>query len=110
MLATGQSYKTERLMKRSSGQLFWASLTGRLINAAEPQEGSIWIVDDIDQQKRAQAELEAVTTQHKLIFDHAMVGIVSLRERKVTQVNPAFESCSAMRRASCMAAPRASGT
>ncbi len=92
VLATGQSYKTERQMMRTSGALFWASLTGRLLNPADPAEGSIWIVDDIDEQKRAQAELEEVTTQHKLIFDHAMVGIVFLRDRKVTRINRAFES------------------
>jgi diguanylate cyclase (GGDEF)-like protein/PAS domain S-box-containing protein len=92
VLATGQPYKTERLMKREGGALFWCSLTGRLINPQDPAEGSIWIIDDIHEQKLAQAALGSLTAEFKLIFDHAMVGIVFLRDRKVTRVNQAFES------------------
>ncbi|MBT9502272.1 MAG: EAL domain-containing protein [Burkholderiaceae bacterium] len=92
ILATGQTYKTERLMKRRSGELFWCSLTGRLINADNPADGSIWIVDDIHEQKQAQSELQTVTHQQRLILDHSMVGIVFLRDRKVTQCNRSFEA------------------
>nr|WP_316640169.1 EAL domain-containing protein [uncultured Roseateles sp.] len=92
ILATGQTYKTERLMKRRSGELFWCSLTGRLINADDPADGSIWIVDDINEQKQAQSELQTVTHQQRLILDHSMVGIVFLRDRKVTQCNRSFEA------------------
>ncbi|TDP59570.1 sensor domain-containing protein [Roseateles toxinivorans] len=92
ILATGQTYKTERLMRRRSGELFWCSLTGRLINADDPADGSIWIVDDIDEQKQAQSELQTVTHQQRLILDHSMVGIVFLRDRKVTQCNRSFEA------------------
>ncbi|MEJ6003452.1 sensor domain-containing protein [Paucibacter soli] len=92
VMASGQRFKTERLMKRvSSGQLFWCSLTGRLIDPDDAAEGSIWIVDDIDEQKRAEAALQAITAEQQLIFDHAMVGIVFLRERRVTRCNRAFE-------------------
>ena len=91
VLATGQRYKTERLMKRQGGQLFWCSLTGRLINPLDASEGSIWIVDDISEQKMAEAELLSITTGQRLILDHAMVGIVFLRERLVTQCNRSFE-------------------
>jgi diguanylate cyclase (GGDEF)-like protein/PAS domain S-box-containing protein len=91
VLATGQRFKTERLMKRLGGELFWCSLTGRLINPLDASAGSIWIVDDISEQKVAQAELLSVTTGQRLILDHAMVGIVFLRERQVTQCNRSFE-------------------
>ncbi|MCV2370949.1 sensor domain-containing protein [Roseateles oligotrophus] len=91
VLASGQRFKTERLMKRRDGELFWCSLTGRLINPANAAEGSIWIVDDISEQKIAEAELLSVTSGQRLILDHAMVGIVFLRERQVTQCNRSFE-------------------
>ncbi len=91
VLASGQRFKAERLMKRRCGELFWCSLTGRLINPADPAEGSIWIVDDISEQKLAEAELLSVTAGQRLILDHAMVGIVFLRERQVTQCNRSFE-------------------
>lgn len=91
VLATGQRFKTERLMKRLGGEQFWCSLTGRLVNPLDASEGSIWIVDDISEQKAAEAELLSITTGQRLILDHAMVGIVFLRERQVTQCNRSFE-------------------
>lgn len=92
VMASGQRFKTERLMRRLDGRDFWASLTGRLIDPHDPAEGSIWIVDDIDEQKRAEAALQHLSHERSLIFDHVMVGIVFLRERRVTQCNRSFET------------------
>lgn len=91
VLATGRHFKTERLMRRRSGELFWCSLTGRMIDPQDSAAGSIWIVDDIDERKRAEVELAKVMGEQQLIFDHAMVGIVFLRDRHVTRCNRAFE-------------------
>ncbi|WP_428509900.1 EAL domain-containing protein [Roseateles sp.] len=91
VLASGQRYKTERQMRRRSGELFWSSMTGRLIEPEDPSQGSIWIVDDITEQKLAQDALAAVTAEQHLILDHSMVGIVFLRERRVTRCNRSFE-------------------
>ena len=91
VLAAGGHYKTEWLMKRTSGELFWASMTGRLIEPDDAAQGSIWTLDDISEQKLAQAVLQSVTAQQQLILDHSMVGIVFLRDRKVTRCNRSFE-------------------
>ncbi len=91
VMAAGSAYKGEVLMKRRDGQLFWTHLTGTLVDPHDTEAGSIWIVDDINAHKLAQAELQAVVAQQQLIFSNAMVGIVYLRERKVTQCNEAFE-------------------
>lgn len=91
IMAQGLAYKSEVLMKRRGGQLFWTHLTGKLVNPANTSEGSIWIVDDISEQKAAQALLQTVLTEQSLILDYAMVGIVFLRERSVTQCNQSFE-------------------
>jgi PAS domain S-box-containing protein len=58
-LPSGNPFSSELLMKRQGGELFWCSLTGRLIDASRPEEGSIWTVRDISDRKRAQAELQA---------------------------------------------------
>ncbi|OGB35038.1 MAG: diguanylate cyclase [Burkholderiales bacterium RIFCSPLOWO2_12_FULL_61_40] len=91
IMAQGLAYKSEVLMKRSSGQLFWAHLTGKLVNPANTDEGSIWIIDDIDEQKSAQAQLQALLTEQSLILDNALVSILFLRDRKVTRCTPSFE-------------------
>jgi len=92
VLAAGARYKTDCLMKRCNGELFWASLTGRLINADDAAEGSIWIVDDINEQRLAEAELHSLTLDQQLILDHSMVGIVFLRDRRVTRCNRSYET------------------
>jgi len=90
ILARGLRFNTEIQMRRRSGELFWCRLAGKMINPAIPEEGSIWIVDDIDQQRRTADYLEQLTRQQQLILDHAMVGIVFLRDRHVTRCNQRF--------------------
>ena len=91
VLSTGETFRGEQLMRRQDGELFWAHLTGRLINADDPADGSIWIVDDIHSRKLSDAALADLHAEQQLIFDHAMVGIVFLRGRRVTRCNRAFE-------------------
>ncbi|MFG6414249.1 putative bifunctional diguanylate cyclase/phosphodiesterase [Roseateles sp. DC23W] len=91
VLAAGETFRSEQLMLRQNGEKFWAHLTGRLINPEDPAAGSIWIVDDIHDRKLADAKLADLHAEQQLIFDHAMVGIVFLRGRRVTRCNRAFE-------------------
>ena len=90
-LSQGQTYRTERQLRRSNGTLFWAHLTGRLIDPGNSAEGSIWTIDDIDEQKHAQAQLNAAVREKQVLFDNAMVGIVFLRQRRLTRCNRHFE-------------------
>ncbi len=91
VMAQGRPYKVEMLQRRRDGSLFWAHLTGTLIDPASSERGSVWIVDDIDAQRAAEATLRAVRSEHELILDNALAGIVFLRERRVTRCNRAFE-------------------
>ncbi|MCF8204797.1 MAG: EAL domain-containing protein [Methylotenera sp.] len=91
VLAAGETFRVEQLMRRQNGELFWTHLTGRLINPDDPADGSIWIVDDIQDRKEADATLADLHAEQQLILDHAMVGIVFLRGRRVTRCNRAFE-------------------
>ena len=90
-LSRGDAYKTERLMRRKSGRLFWGTLTGRLINPLDTSEGSIWIIDDIDEQKRSQSLLGNALREKQLLFDHAAIGIAFFRNGKITRCNPHLE-------------------
>ena len=91
VLSAGQPYRADRLMRRRDGSLFWGRLTGSLVNPEDTSEGSIWIIDDIDDQRRAQEQLDAALWEKQVLFDHAMVGIVFLRERRLTRCNRHFE-------------------
>ncbi|NMM20599.1 MAG: EAL domain-containing protein [Rhodoferax sp.] len=92
VMAQGLTYKSEIQMKRRGGELFWSHLTGKLVNPADTNEGSIWIIEDISEQKAAQAQLQSVLTEQNLILDNAMVGIVFLRGRTLTRCNKSFEN------------------
>jgi len=91
VMASGLPYKAEVRMMRHSGESFWTHLTGTLVNPTDTEQGSIWIVDDIDAHKLAQAQLQSLLAQQQLILSNAMVGIVFLRDRRVTQCNESFE-------------------
>ena len=91
VMAQGLPYKAELRQRRRDGRLFWAHVTGTLVDPADTARGSVWIVDDIDAQKQAEAALLLAREEQELILDNAMVGIVFLRERRVTLCNRAFE-------------------
>jgi diguanylate cyclase (GGDEF)-like protein/PAS domain S-box-containing protein len=91
VMAAGRPYRAEYRMRRRDGEVFWAHLTGTLVDPGDTQRGSVWIVEDIDAQRAAQSALAEVREQHQIILDNAIVGIVFLRERRVTHCNRAFE-------------------
>ncbi|MEO7940375.1 MAG: EAL domain-containing protein, partial [Burkholderiaceae bacterium] len=91
VMAAGVPYKAEVRMLRHNGETFWTHLTGTLVDPADTKQGSIWIVDDIEAQKLAQAQLQSLLAQQQLILSNAMVGIAFLRDRHVTQCNESFE-------------------
>ncbi len=91
VMAQGLAYKSEVLMRRRDGSLFWSHLTGKLVNPADTDEGSIWIIDDIHEEKQAQERLQASLAEQKLILNNAMFGIVFLHNRQLTRCNRQFE-------------------
>ena len=54
LLADGQTYSSERLMKRKDGSVFWCSLSGKAIDPSAVSKGSIWILQDITERKQAE--------------------------------------------------------
>lgn len=53
----GKSYATEAPMRRRDGSVFWASLIGRPVDQENLEAGSIWILADITERRRAEDEL-----------------------------------------------------
>ena len=91
-LATGQAYRTRIQMLRRDGSPFWCSLTSKVIDPAHPENGSVWIVEDIDELIQSEQALQQLVTEQSLILEHALVGIVFLKNRLVTRCNRLFES------------------
>jgi len=91
LLSQGQAFRTERLMRRQNGHLFWGALTGRLVNPLDTREGALWIIDDIDAQKRSQSLLDTALRENQLLYDHAAIGIAFFRYGRLTRCNPHLE-------------------
>lgn len=87
-MVQGKTFKTERRMRRRSGHLFWASLSGHLLNPEAPHEGAIWIIDDIDEQRRRKAMLSSALREKQLLFETAAVGIAYFKQGALTRCNP----------------------
>jgi PAS domain S-box-containing protein len=68
-MAAGSIFTEEMEMCKKDGTLFWCSLTGQLIYATQPDEGSIWMLQDISERKRAELLLkeknEEIETQNE---------------------------------------------
>jgi PAS domain S-box-containing protein len=79
LLASGETYNTERLMKRKDGSVFWCSLSGKAIDPAVPAKGAIWILQDITQRRSAEEEIKRVNQN--------LENLVSEGSRELKQTN-----------------------
>lgn len=91
LLNRGDLFTQRSLLRRKDGSLFWAQLRGKIISLQHPQMGYMWVIEDINDYIQANQALELAVRDQNLVLDHAMVGIVFLRDRKVTRCNQRFE-------------------
>jgi PAS domain S-box-containing protein len=63
MLSRGQVYHADHVMLRKDGSEFICSFSGKAIDPANPQAGSIWIFDDVTERKEAERRLQEKTQQ-----------------------------------------------
>ncbi len=91
MLAAGQPFRTEIEMRRKDGSTFWCRMSAKAVNPQRPQEGTIWIAEDVTESRRLREIAEQSRHELEAIFDNAAVGIVFVRDRKVLRCNRRFE-------------------
>jgi diguanylate cyclase (GGDEF)-like protein/PAS domain S-box-containing protein len=77
--------------KRKDGSVFWTRADGRAVNPQHPLAGSVWTVEDVTEQRRAEDELQRVLAEQQALLDNVVVGIAISRERKVVRCNRRFE-------------------
>jgi len=62
MMAQGQPFEAEHILKRRDGRTFWVHLRGSAVDPLGAAEGSIWIMLDIDKRKSAEQALITLNT------------------------------------------------
>ncbi len=90
-LARGQPHSRVMRAKRRDGTLFWKRSTGRAVDPSDPARGSVWLIEDITEQKAAEEDLQRVLAEQQAITNNVVVGIAFVRERKVVRCNRRFE-------------------
>ncbi len=51
-------FQEDYLMRRRDGTQFWCSLTAKIIDSTDPEQGAIWITKDISRQKEEEQQLQ----------------------------------------------------
>jgi diguanylate cyclase (GGDEF)-like protein/PAS domain S-box-containing protein len=57
-LARGESHVREQQVVRRDGSHFWCRLTGRAVNPVHPEQESVWLFEDVTEQRAARELLE----------------------------------------------------
>ena len=104
-LARGETSRRVELRRRKDGTTFWGRVEGRAVDPLDPHRGSVWIVEDVTERRRAEEDLRRlVREQHEseervqralgeqeLILDNAAVGIAFVRAREIQRCNRFLE-------------------
>jgi len=63
LLTQGNTFSTETQMKKKGRELIWCSVVGRAVNAGDPSQGSIWLLEDITGRKQIEEDLKKYRTE-----------------------------------------------
>ncbi|MBI4987391.1 MAG: PAS domain S-box protein [Rhodocyclales bacterium] len=70
-LGRGETYSEELQLRHRDGSLFWGFLTGRAVDAARPQDGSVWIYLDVSERKKAMEALRESEARFRKFFEES---------------------------------------
>ncbi|HUQ75038.1 MAG TPA: PAS domain S-box protein [Burkholderiales bacterium] len=91
ILARGQTSRRSELRRRKDGGTFWTRADGRAVDPQDPHKGSVWIVEDVTESRKAADELQRVLAEQQALLNNVVVGIAFTRDRKVARCNRRFE-------------------
>ncbi|MRV74227.1 EAL domain-containing protein [Duganella sp. FT92W] len=90
LMEQGVSFRTETQLRRNGGELFWARVYGRALDPSDMTEGTVWIIEDITEQKEAEESMQQLVLEQRAILDNASVGILFTKQRCMLTCNPRF--------------------
>lgn len=88
MMKDGKIVDKTVQLPRSNGDLFWCRFIGSLLDPTNPNEGSVWMVEDITERKRLREKMRLLS--HTIESLAECVSITDTEDR-IIFVNKAFE-------------------
>ena len=86
--ALNGSFEEELRLNRRDGTKFWAFLRGCALDPAKPQDGSIWVFEDITEKRHADDQLRLAATVFENTADAVMITDA---EHNIVAINRAFQ-------------------
>ncbi len=83
----GQDFDEAQLIRKQNGQLIWARMVGKAVDAKDLDKGLIWMIEDITLQKQAEQNLRLTATIFETSADAILVTDL---QNHISRVNPAF--------------------
>ena len=91
LLLVGKPFQTDVEMARRDGSVMWAQLIGYVVNPDDPAQGTIWIVEDRTEHKRAEESLRNTLLENQAILDSAVLGISAVKNGVILRCNSKME-------------------
>ncbi len=92
LLSSGQLLDHEMPMRRKDGGIVYCHIRAKAINPEKTSEGTIWIVEDVGERRRAEAELQDLLLKQHAILENASVGILFTQDGVIVHCNPRMEA------------------
>jgi diguanylate cyclase (GGDEF)-like protein/PAS domain S-box-containing protein len=92
ILARGELVDIEWPLRRQDGSTIWCQMRAKAINPRNTAEGTIWIVEDISERRRAREEMQELLQRQQAILENASVGILFTRDGRIMHSNPRMEA------------------
>jgi len=97
VMRTGKVFEQVAQRRRKDGSFIWSRSTARAIDPTDPVRGSVWVLEDITEKKRAEEELQQLVLEQQALLTNVVVGITIVRDRKVQRCNRRFEELFGLR-------------
>ncbi len=91
VLSAGKQLDLEWEMKRKDGSNFLARVIAKTINPENPRQGTVWIVDDVTEEKRASDEMNRLLREQDAILETVSAGILFVKDRRIMRCTRRFE-------------------
>ncbi|MBL9136392.1 MAG: PAS domain S-box protein [Verrucomicrobiales bacterium] len=88
-LRRGEPFTSQVRLRKKNGEAFWCQITGKAVNPADPDGGSIWLLKDVDEIRRADAQFRLQSEM--LVHMGEGVVLVSERDGTILYTNAKFD-------------------